>query len=43
MITDAYLAALALRNGGRLATFDRNVPIAALVSGRHTAVELIGA
>jgi predicted nucleic acid-binding protein len=29
-ITDAYLLALAVRNGGRLVTFDRAIPLAAV-------------
>jgi predicted nucleic acid-binding protein len=29
-ITDVYLLALAVRHGGRLVTFDRGVPIAAV-------------
>jgi uncharacterized protein len=29
-ITDAYLLALAVHNGGRLVTFDRTIPIAAV-------------
>lgn len=31
-ITDAYLLAVAVRNGGRLVTFDRHVPISAVPS-----------
>jgi hypothetical protein len=38
-ITDAHLLTLAIRRGGRLATFDRSV--AALVPGNEQAVELI--
>ncbi|MDP2411930.1 MAG: PIN domain-containing protein [Pseudolabrys sp.] len=29
-ITDAYLLELAVKNGGRLATFDRGIPVAAV-------------
>jgi toxin-antitoxin system PIN domain toxin len=29
-ITDAYLLALAVRNGGRLVTFDRGIPLSAV-------------
>jgi len=38
-ITDAHLLTLAIRRGGRLATFDRSVT--ALVPGNEAAVELI--
>ena len=41
-ITDAYLLALAVRHGGRLATFDQGIPAAA-VTGGTGAVELIPA
>ena len=39
-VTDVYLLALAVRNGGRLATFDRGVPLRAVAnaSARHLAV-----
>ncbi len=30
MITDVYLLALALKNGGTLATFDQSVPVSAI-------------
>src|SRR5262249_28028630 len=40
-ITDLYLAGLALAHGGKLATFDAAIPVAALVGGRHNVVELI--
>lgn len=33
-LTDLYLLALAVRNKGRLVTFDRNIPLAAVVSAR---------
>ncbi len=33
-ITDIYLLALAVKNGGRLVTFDRTVPIAAVRGAR---------
>lgn len=38
-ITDVYLLALAVKNGGRLATFDRGIPIAAVrgAEPRHVA------
>ncbi len=36
-ITDVYLLALAVKNGGRLATFDRSIPMAAVrgAEARH--------
>ena len=39
-ITDVYLLALAVKNGGRLATFDRGVPLRAVhgAEARHLAV-----
>ena len=39
-ITDAYLLALAVKNGGRLVTFDRAFPVAAVCGAepRHLAV-----
>ena len=39
-ITDVYLLALAVKNGGRLATFDRTIPLAAVraAEARHVAV-----
>jgi uncharacterized protein len=33
-LTDVYLLGLALRHGGRLATFDRRIPVAAVAGGR---------
>jgi toxin-antitoxin system PIN domain toxin len=41
-ITDAYLLALAVRNGGRLATFDRSIPVKAVVGARADHIELLG-
>ena len=39
-ITDIYLLALAVKNGGRLATFDRGIPLAAVrgAEPRHLVV-----
>ena len=39
-VTDVYLLALAVKNDGRLATFDRSIPIAAACGAepRHLAV-----
>jgi toxin-antitoxin system PIN domain toxin len=42
-ITDAYLLALAVRNGGRLATFDRTIPVKAVAGAGPQHVALIGA
>jgi toxin-antitoxin system PIN domain toxin len=42
-ITDAYLLALAVRNSGRLATFDRSIPVKAVVGARPDHIELLGA
>jgi predicted nucleic acid-binding protein len=42
-ITDAYLLALAVRNGGRLATFDRTIPVKAVTGAGPQHVALIGA
>jgi hypothetical protein len=33
-VTDVYLLALAVRNGGRLVTFDRSIPLSAAVGAR---------
>jgi uncharacterized protein len=39
-ITDVYLLALAVKNGGRLVTFDRGLPVKAIrgAEGRHLVV-----
>ena len=39
-ITDVYLLALAVKNGGRLVTFDRGVPLKAVrnAQARHLVV-----
>ena len=39
-ITDVYLLALAVKNGGRLVTFDRSIPLAAVrgAEPRHLVV-----
>ena len=39
-VTDVYLLALAVKNGGRLVTFDRGIPLAAVrgAEERHLAV-----
>jgi len=42
-ITDAYLLGLAVRQNGGLATFDRSIPIKAVVGARPEHLHLIGA
>jgi predicted nucleic acid-binding protein len=41
-ITDAYLLALAVRNHGRLATFDQNIPMKAVQGAGPGNITLIG-
>ena len=41
-ITDIYLLGLAVRHGGRLATFDRSIPVKAVVGAGAAHLELIG-
>jgi predicted nucleic acid-binding protein len=41
-LSDAYLLALALRHGGRVASFDRTLPWEALAGGSPDLVELLG-
>ena len=41
-LTDIYLAGLAHRNGGSLATFDRSIPLNTIVGARPGLVEVIG-
>jgi toxin-antitoxin system PIN domain toxin len=41
-ITDIYLLGLAVRHGGRLATFDRSIPVKAVVGAGVAHLELIG-
>jgi toxin-antitoxin system PIN domain toxin len=40
--TDVYLLGLAHKMGGRLATFDRGIPIKAIIGARKNLVETIG-
>ena len=40
-LTDAYLLGLAKRHGGRLATFDRRIPIGAVAGALRGDVEVI--
>ncbi len=42
-ITDVYLLALAVRNGGRLATFDRAIPWRAVSGAAARHLEMLGA
>jgi len=41
-LTDVYLAALAKINDGALATFDRGIPLSAVVGARANVLEVIG-
>jgi toxin-antitoxin system PIN domain toxin len=41
-ITDVYLLGLAVRHDGRLATFDRSIPLKAVVGAGAAHLELIG-
>lgn len=41
-ITDAYLLGLAVRNHGRLATFDRAIPLNAVHGARASNLVVIG-
>jgi hypothetical protein len=40
-ITDVYLLGLAQRHGGCLATFDRTIPVSAVVGARRNLLEVI--
>ena len=40
-LTDVYLLGLANTRGGRLATFDRTIPLKAVVGARHGLLEII--
>ncbi len=42
-ITDAYLLGLAIRHKGKLATFDRSIPLKAVAGAQAGHLELIGA
>lgn len=42
-LTDVYLLALTVAHGGRLATFDRRIPVAAIVGAEKGHLELIPA
>jgi hypothetical protein len=41
-ITDVYLLGLAVRNHGKLATFDRSIPVKAVLRATHANLVLIG-
>jgi toxin-antitoxin system PIN domain toxin len=41
-ITDVYLLGLAIRRGGRLATFDRSIPLKAVHGARAEHLEVLG-
>jgi uncharacterized protein len=41
-LTDVYLLGLAHRKGGRLATFDRSIPLGAVAGTARTTLEVIG-
>lgn len=41
-ITDVYLLGLAIRRGGRLATFDRSIPLKAVHGARAEDIEMLG-
>lgn len=42
-LTDVYLLALAIQRGGRLVTFDRTIPIAAVVGAERRHLVILGA
>jgi toxin-antitoxin system PIN domain toxin len=42
-ITDVYLLALAVENGGRFATFDRRIPAQAVINADRESLEVIPA
>jgi toxin-antitoxin system PIN domain toxin len=41
-LTDIYLLALAVENGGRLATFDRSIPFAAVTNADAGSLSVLG-
>ena len=41
-ITDVYLLGLAFRRGGRLATFDRSIPLKAVIGAIADSLEPLG-
>ena len=40
-LTDVYLLGLAMKHGGRLATFDRTIPFKAVVGASADTLEII--
>jgi predicted nucleic acid-binding protein len=42
-LADVYLVALAKRNNGQLATFDRAIPVGAVVGATRATLSVIGA
>lgn len=42
-VTDVYLLGLAKRMGGRLATFDRTIPLTAVVGATHDTLSVVSA
>ncbi|MSV36400.1 MAG: PIN domain-containing protein [Bryobacterales bacterium] len=42
-ITDVYLLALAVAHGGKLVTFDRSIPLGAVVGAGAESLEILGA
>jgi toxin-antitoxin system PIN domain toxin len=42
-ITDVYLLGLAVRRGGTLITFDRSIPLKAVIGAERTHLRLLGA
>jgi hypothetical protein len=41
-VTDAYLLALAVKQSGRLATFDRSIPLTAVAGAESRHLTVIG-
>jgi toxin-antitoxin system PIN domain toxin len=41
-VTDIYLLALAVRHGGRLATFDRSISVKSVAGAKPDSLEIIG-
>lgn len=41
-LTDIYLLALSVRNGGRLVTFDRRIPIEAVIGATDENIAILG-
>jgi predicted nucleic acid-binding protein len=42
-VTEAYLLALAVRHSGMLATFDRGIPLGAVLGATHRSLVLLSA